>query len=700
ERVVVGRVLKVERHPNADRLRLCSVDVGGEVLRIVCGAPNVREGMLAPVALPGSKLPIGMTVGVATIRGVESQGMLCSEKELGLSEEAAGLMELPEDLEVGKPLTEALDLPIVVLDLDLTPNRPDCLGVYGVAREISAITGNQLKPLKISFEEGETPVEEMTSVTIEAPDLCPRYTARVILGVKVGPSPYWMKRRLEAVGLRPINNVVDVTNYVLMELGHPLHAFDYDKLAEGRIIVRRARDGERIVTLDGVERELRGDMLVIADPEKAVAIAGIIGGEETEVTEGTVNVLLESAYFNPISIRRTSKALGLTTEASYRFERGADVEGAALASARAAQLIQMLAGGTICKGMFDAYPEKIERARIRFRPERCNFLLGTEIEPSEMEGIFRRLGFGVEHNPDGTMTVDVPTFRPDVTREVDLIEEVARIYGYDRIPASLPKGEVPEPEINLRERLREIARDVMTGAGLSEAINFSFYNPKWFDMLGLGEDDPRRRTIKLRNPLSEEQSVMRTTLVPSLIENVARNVRHQTRDVKLFELARTFWVNPDDPQGLPIEREMLGGVLSGSVSTGVWCDREREPDFFDVKGIVEELLERFGITDFRFIRSNEPFLHPGRSADLIRAGRKLGFLGEVHPDVLERWEIPQRVYLFELDFDVLVEAANLDRAFKPIPQYPKIRRDIAVLVDVDLRPHKNRQPAHKLGQVI
>lgn len=684
ERVVVGRVISIENHPNADKLKVCWVDVGGQKLQVVCGAPNLREGMLAPMALLGSNLPVGITLKVARIRGVESHGMLCSERELGLSEDASGLMELPEDLPVGTKLTEALNLPTVAIEFDLTPNRPDCLSVYGIAREISAITGNPLRPIRIDLTEHDPPAEEVTSVTIEEPDLCPRYTARVILGVAIAPSPWWMRWRLNAVGLRPINNVVDITNYVLMELGHPLHAFDYRKLVENRIVVRRAKEGEELVTLDGELRRLSTDMLVIADAHKPVALAGIMGGEESEVTDQTRDVLLESAYFNPISIRKTSKRLGMHTEASHRFERGTDIEGLVTASARAAQLMAEIAGGRICRGMADAYPKKRSRFHIKFRPRRCNYLLGTQISAEEMEDIFRRLKFKTSREPDGTISVEAPSFRPDIEREVDLIEEVARIYGYDKIPTSMPVGELPEAELNLKESLRDIARKVMLSSGLSEAVNYSFYDPNWFDMILLPEDDPRRRTVKLRNPLSREQSVMRTTLVPSLLENVSWNIRHQVRWIRLFELARTFWPKPDHPEGLPLEREMLAGVLSGSMTAGTWCDAEREPDFFDLKGIVEELLDRFGVEEARFVRSVEPFLHPGRSADLIIGEDKAGILGEVHPDVLERWDIPQRVYLFELDFDRLCEASDLSRRFTPIPQFPKLTRDIALLVRSDL----------------
>ena len=733
DKVVVGQIARVRKHPTAEKLVLCDVDIGEKTVQIVCGAPNTREGMLAPTALVGAKLPSGMEIKAARLRGEHSYGMLCSEKELGFSDDAAGLMELSTDLAVGVSLAQALGRDDTALEIDLTPNRPDCLSISGVAREISAITGNPLNPPEISVlyffastamrknksvPEGDTAISSLTSVTIEDPDLCPRYAARIIRGVKIGPSPAWMQQRLEAVGLRGINNVVDVTNYVLMELGHPLHAFDYHKLTENRIVVRRARLREEIVTIDEETRDLTDDMLVIADAQNAVALAGIMGGLDSEVTVETTDILLESAYFNPVSIRKTSKALGMHTEASHRFERGADIEGLITAINRAAQLIQEVAGGEICRGIVDAYPIKHEPVKIQLRPERVNFVLGTDIPTSEMKDILTRLQFVVSEE----LQVTVPTFRPDVTREEDLIEEIARIHGYDNIPIVLPKGSIPQVEHigedgaesqSSKELLREKAASIMLKSSLSEAINYSFYSPNVFDLINLPADSPQRKVMSLRKPLSETQSIMRTTLIPSLLENVRWNINHQVADVKLFELSHAF--SPEQPDELPHEHEMIAGVLSGSMSAGLWNDKTREVDFFDVKGIVELLLEEFGITEYEIKPIGHPTLHPSRSAQIVmssqakrsnlseakqsqrsegeakqsdlplRAERgNLGIMGEVHPDVLDNHDIPQRVYIFELDFDKLAELAQTERYFQTLPQFPGVLRDLAIVVSEDI----------------
>ncbi len=721
DKVVVGKIARVRKHPTAEKsplppfskggkLVLCDVDIGEKTVQIVCGAPNTREGMLAPTALVGAKLPSGMEIKAARLRGEHSYGMLCSEKELGFSDDAAGLMELPPDLEVGMPLAQALGRDDTALEIDLTPNRPDCLSILGVAREISAITGNPLHLPEISMFEGDTVISSLTSVTIEAPDLCPRYAARIIRGVKIGPSPAWMQQRLEAVGLRSINNVVDVTNYVLMELGHPLHAFDYHKLLENRIVVRRARLREEIVTIDEETRDLTDDMLVVADAQNAVALAGIMGGSDSEVTEEVTDILLESAYFNPVSIRRTSKALGMHTDASHRFERGADIEGLITAINRAAQLIQKVAGGEICRGVVDAYPIKHEPVKIQLRPERVNFVLGTDIPTSEMKDILTRLQFVVSDE----IEVTVPTFRPDVTREEDLIEEIARIHGYDNIPIVLPMGSIPQVEHPdedgaksqfFKDLLRSKAASALLISGLSEAINYSFYSPNVFDLINLPADSPQRKVMSLRKPLSETQSIMRTTLIPSLLENVQWNINHQVADVKLFELSHAF--SPKQPDELPHEHEMIAGALSGSMSAGLWNDKAREVDFFDIKGIVELLLEEFGITEYELKPIDHPTLHPSRNAqisimslqakrsnpeakqaksDVIAsvAKQSLGIMGEVHPDVLDNYDIPQRVYIFELDFDKLVELAQTERHFQSLPQFPGVLRDLAIVVSEDI----------------
>ncbi len=709
EGVVVGSVTSIQPHPNADKLVLCQVDIGEtEELQIVCGAPNAREGMLAPVATIGATLPIGLTIKRAKLRGEVSLGMLCSEKELGLSEDAAGLMELPTDTPLGTSLSEALGLDDVVFELEITPNRPDCLSLIGVAREIRAETGNALKLPQVDFNEDETDIREMTSVTIEAPDLCPRYAARVIRGVKVGQSPAWLQHQLESVGVGVINNIVDITNFVLMEYGQPLHAFDYHKLTENRIVVRRATAGENLTTLDEIARELTPDMLVIADAEKPVALAGIMGGYDSEITETTCDVLLESAYFNPSSIRATAKALGISTEASYRFERGADPGVVLAALDRAAQLIAELAGGSICKGIADVYPGQQPLRRIQLRPERVNFILGTALEAAEMVQILRHLGFDIEESrpevaPTGTkkdrdpevapteksvFQVTAPTFRSDITREIDLIEEIARVYGYDNIPTTLPKGDIPVPVPNPSTEVRKHIKYFLLAAGMMEAINYSFCDPNCFDKIRFTADNPLRDALKLRNPLSPEMSVLRTTLIPSLLENAQHNRNHQIDTIALFEIGNVFiqdgGSSRSDLRIATLEPERVTGILAGQIGDGVYSNPYREPDFYDIKGLVEGILEVCGIVDYTLQKTDAPTFHSGRNAAVLLDDRQLGTFGEAHPEVLENYDLPYKAYLFDFDMEALVDAAIFAKRFEPIPVYPKVERDLAIVVDKEL----------------
>ena len=676
EGVIVGSVTSIRPHPNADKLVLCQVDTGEtEELQIVCGAPNAREGMLAPVATIGATLPVGLTIKRAKLRGETSQGMLCSEKELGLSGDAAGLMELSTDIPLGTPLSEALGLDDVVFELEITPNRPDCLSLIGVAREIRAETGNPLKLPTVDPQESDINIRDLTSVTIDAPDLCPRYAARVIQGVKVAESPAWLQQRLESVGIGVINNIVDVTNFVLMEYGQPLHAFDYHKLAENRIVVRRARDDEQITTIDEVARELTSDTLVIADAEKPVALAGIMGGYNSEITETTCDVLLESAYFNPLSIRATAKALGISTEASYRFERGADPGAVLAALDRAAQLIAELTGGTICDGIVDVYPGQQPLTEIQLRPERVNFVLGTTIETAEMVQILDRLGFDVD-TTGKVYQVVVPTFRSDVTREIDLIEEIARVYGYDNIPTTLPKGDIPVPAPTPKTEARRRIKHFLLAAGMMEAVNYSFCDPNCFDKIRLNADDPLRNTLQLRNPLSPEMSVLRTTLTPGLLENAQHNRNHQIDTIALFEIGGVFVHD-----GKEKEPERVTGVLAGQIGEGVYSDPYRHPDFFDIKGLVEGMLEVCGVVDWTLQKTDAPTFHPGRNAEVLLGNRRIGVFGEVHPEVLENYDLPYKAYLFEFDLEGLADAATFAKRFEPISIYPKVARDLAIVVD-------------------
>ena len=679
EGVIVGSVTSIRPHPNADKLVLCQVDTGGtDELQIVCGAPNVREGMLAPVATIGTTLPVGLTIKRAKLRGETSQGMLCSEKELGLSDDAAGLMELSTETPLGTPLSEALGLDDAVFELEITPNRPDCLSLIGVAREIRAETGNPLKLPTVDVKESDIDVRDLTSVTIDAPDLCPRYAARVIQGVKVAESPAWLQQRLESVGIGVINNIVDVTNFVLMEYGQPLHAFDYHKLTENRIVVRRAADSEQITTLDEIERELTPDMLVIADAEKPVALAGIMGGYDSEITETTCDVLLESAYFNPSSVRATAKALGISTEASYRFERGADPGVVLAALDRAAQLIVELAGGTICEGTVDVYPGRQPLTKVQFRPERVNFVLGTTLEAAEMAQILNRLGFDVDATGD-VYQVTVPTFRSDVTREIDLIEEIARVYGYDNIPTTLPKGDIPVPASNPKTEVGRRVKHFLLAAGMMEVVNYSFCDPNCFDRIRLTAEDPFRNTLKLRNPLSPEMSVLRTTLTPGLLENAQHNRNHQIDTIALFEIGSVFVYDGEEK-----EPQRVTGVLAGQIGEGVYSDPHRAPDFFDIKGLVEGMLEVCGVVDWTLQKTEVRTFHPGRNAEVLLGDRRLGAFGEVHPEVLENYDLPYKAYLFEFDLEGLADATTFAKRFEPISIYPKVARDLAIIVDKEV----------------
>ena len=678
DRVVVGRINTVEKHPQADKLVLCNVDVGsGTDAQIVCGAPNAREGLVAPVALVGAQLPNGLTIKRAKIRGEESQGMLCSEQELAISDEASGLMVLPDDTQIGAPLVEALGLNDVVLELEITPNRPDCLSMIGVAREIGVTTGNPLRLPKVNVPSGTTDIHNLTSVTIEAPDLCPRYAARVIQGVKIAPSPAWLQRRLEAIGVGTINNIVDITNYVLMEYGHPLHAFDYHQLTENRIVVRRAKPGEKLKTIDAEEQELTPDMLVIADAENPVALAGVMGGFDSEITDQTVDVLLESAYFHPPSIRKTSKALGMHTEASHRFERGADPEGVIPALNRAAHLITEIAGGEICSGIVDVYPGKREAINIKLRPERANFVLGTEIDADEMRNILTRLGFAVSD----TFEVTAPTFRPDVGQEVDLIEEIARVYGFGNIPTTLPRGDIPIPKVDLKENLREHVKTYLLQYGMMEAMNYAFYHPNVFDRIRLASTDPLRQAVQIANPLSEDQSIMRTTLIPSLLANAQHNRNHQINDVQFFECSKVFI--PSETDEYPNEPERVAGIIAGNLGAGVYGDPLRPADFFDIKGVVEGMLDQCGSSDYTITHTDHPAFHPGRRAEIRIEDKALCVFGEAHPEALGNYDLPHKAYLFELDFDRLVNVVEPMKQFEPIPIYPSVNRDLAIVLDAD-----------------
>ncbi|HID95873.1 MAG TPA: phenylalanine--tRNA ligase subunit beta [Candidatus Latescibacteria bacterium] len=688
EGVVVGKILSVERHPSASGLMVCWVDVGAERLPIICGAPNVREEEKVAVALQGAKLPDNRIIKRRRFKGLESAGMICSEAELGLGDDRSGIMVLPEGFRVGAPLDQALGLCDVILDLEVTPNRPDCMSLIGVAREVSVVVGKPLKLPGCPVEEGSERVEELAAVEIEDTESCPRYSARVVRGVRVGPSPAWLARRLEMTGLRPINNVVDVTNYVLMELGHPLHAFDLDRLSGRRIIVRRAAKDEVITTLDSVWRRLDEDILVIADAERPVAVAGVMGGMDSEVTDQTKDVLLESAYFHPPVVRAGAKKLDLSTEASQRFERGADFNATVGALDRAARLIAELSGGVIARGVIDQYPKRLSPPRIRLRPQRIGKILGVRIPRTRVESILTSLGCEVFRQED-TLQVCIPSFRPDLTREIDLIEEVARIYGYDRIPADERVSGSLGVEINAKERMISRIRDILTGLGMTEVVTSSLIDPAALDLFV-----PATSWVRISNPASHQMSVLRPALLPSLLEVTAWNLNRKVEGVKIFEVGRVFCSSGSSgSSGSILERIQVGGAITGVRKGQSWGEGTIEVDFFDIKGIVEMTLERIGCEKVEMRHLEDGIYESSQAVEVYVDGQGLGTLGMVSPDILARFDMSQPVYGFSLDLDALLNCCKRGKRYRPLPRFPAAHRDIAVIVD-------DHVEAEKVAQVI
>lgn len=690
DKIVVGQIKKSDKHPNADKLSICSVDIGKkELLNIVCGAPNSKEGSKVPVALVGAELPGGFKIQNAKIRGIASEGMMCSEAELGLGEDTSGLMILENNAPVGRKISEFLDLEDVVFELEITPNRPDCLGMLGMAREVAAITGGKSRKPKIRLVEDKEEAKDVTKVEILDPDLCPRYVAKVIKDVKILPSPAWMQRKLEKAGVRPINNVVDITNYVMMETGQPLHAFDYDKLTENRIVVRRAKAGETMVSLDEITRQLDDSMLVIADAKEPVALAGVMGGLYSEVSARTVNILLESAHFNPSNIMRTSKNLGLQSEASMRFERFVDPNGAVDAANRAAQFVAELGDGRILKGAVDAYPKPLLPVKLDLRTKRVNKILGTKLSSDKVSDILERLELEVKKkkvgskgtSADSILEVKVPTFRPDLNREIDLIEEIVRLYGYNKVKSTLPESKEKKGELTFRQQLEKKTRDCMIATGLWEVITYAFINPDDFNKMRLSDDCPLRRVTELRNPLSIEQSVMRTTLIPGLLNVVRYNVNREQNNVQIFEMGRTFKCTG---KKLPDESLILGAVLTGCWHPDKWYKKEQAVDFFDLKGILSALFECLKIEDWYIVRALHPSFHPGRCAEICVGNEVLGLFGEIHPETQRAFELDQRVQMLEINLDKLYSNAKLFKGFKEVPKFPGVSIDIALVVDEEI----------------
>jgi len=682
EGVVAARLVAVEPHPNSDRLKVCRVEAGGQELNVVCGAPNLWPGMISPLALVGARLPGGVKVEKSLIREVESRGMLLAEDELGLSEDHSALLELDPKTRPGTPLEELIRFEDYLLEVDLTPNRGDCASVLGLAREAAAICGTEAVCPELNYPESGPPADQVAAVIVHEPELCPRYAASLLSGLKVGRSPWWMRDRLISGGVRPISNLVDVTNFILLEMNQPLHAFDFDRLEGGRIEVRCAKDGQVFTTLDGQHRRLDKDALLICDAERAVGLAGIMGGLNSEVVAETERVLIEAAYFDPTSIRRTSTRLGLSTEASYRFERGMDYEGLIKALRRATRLMNELGGGRVHPGLIDVYPKRLEPPRLTLRPERCNALLGTSLSPEAMAGHLNSIQVqaGVS---DGLIRVEVPTWRPDLTREVDLIEEVARLHGYDEVPITLPPMTGAAEAKPALDQLRDRIRPLLTTAGLYQIITYSFIPATSARTFGWSEQDRRGRQVPLLNPLSEDQAALRTSLLHGLISNLAYNLRQGTWPVRIFEWGNVFY--PRGQGELPQEECHLAGLICGRRQPVAWYDRGEGVDFWDLKGLVERVLDGLGLkgADFRPVQASEYL--PGAAAEVWLGQTSAGRLGQLNPTVLEAFDLKEPVWAFDLSAETLVElTSRLQPAFSPLPRFPSITHDLALVVERDL----------------
>jgi len=689
--VRVGRIVDVSAHPDADRLHVCRVDLGPDqdVAQIVCGAPNARPGLMAACALPGARLPDGAIIRAHAIRGQQSAGMLCSAAELGLGDDADGLLELAGAPTVGMALNQALDAHDFVYEIDLTPNRPDCLGMIGVAREVSAIVS---RPLRLPDAAGpaddhlQTDIHDYTSVEIETPQWCSRYAARLMLDVAVGPSPFWLQDRLASVGLKPINNIVDITNFVMMETGQPLHAFDFDALAEKRIVVRPARPAETLVTLDQKTRTLTDQMLVICDAEAPVGIAGLMGGLNSEIKPGTTRVLLESACFNPSSIRKTAKMLGLATDASHRFERGVDPLGTVAALDRAARLMADIAGAAIVPGIIDAHPDPFVAPVIAVDTDALNRRLGTCLMDSEIQRYLESIDFAARPAASPhVLQVTPPSFRVDIKRAEDISEEIARLWGYDRIETTFPNLPADSPGRDHQQSLRMLLVDCLASMGFHETINYSFINPDFIDKLNIGADDKRRRALQILNPISEDQSVMRTSLIPGLLETVKRNLSVQNRSLRLFEAGKVF-LNEHGQSSQPVETETAAILISGDWVIRSWRGPARACDFFDLKGCVENLLCKLGVGSggqyTRLAPAHCQFTVPGHSARISIGDTRIGMMGKILPDALRAYDIKQPVFICEIDLAHLLACLPGGRpSFCHLPRYPAVSRDMTLIVD-------------------
>lgn len=701
EGVLTGKVTHIERHPNSDHLWICQMDYGQGIVQILTGAQNVHQDDMVPVAVVGSRLPNGMKLKKARMRGLDSFGMLCSAEELGidskllLPEQRNGIFILPPDTPIGVDIKEVLGLNDTVIDIDLTANRADCFSIIGLAREISAITGCPLKMPAMDVKEAAGGnAADMAQIKIEAEDLCKRFAVRVLKNIKIGPSPEWMQKRLRACGVRPISNVVDVTNYVMLELGQPMHAYDYDKVADHTLIVRRAQNGEKLVTLDDQERILDESMITIADPKHAVGLGGVMGGLETEVTDATCNVMLEAATFNGPSIRRTSRALGLRSEASGRFERGVDTVLTQNALNRAANLLESMGACETVAGIVEAYPHPVAPTVINVAPQVINNRIGIEIPAEEMIATLTSLQFNVEKDGEN-LVITVPSWRNDVTCDADISEEIARIHGLDHIQSHLPVLCVTQGRQHVIEDVKDSVQDYMAGVGMSEVMTYSFINPSAFDKLQLPADDSRRSAIELLNPITDEFRVMRTTMAASLLNAAAYNLARQHSKVAVFEVGRVYLPKALPLTDFPEERPMLCAVISGKCNDLSWCTCRDNVDFYDIKGVAEGLLNKLQMHDYKLVHYTVPYLHPGKSCAIEADGRIIGWFGEVHPVTQEAFGLPQEAYILELEIEPLVACATAVPQYKHLPKYPSMSRDIAVVVPAEVTNDELEQVIRK-----
>ena len=690
ENIVVGQILKIEKHPDADKLVICQVNVGQEEpVQIVTGAPNVFEGAVVPVVLAGGRVAgghdgstppeEGIKIKKGKLRGVPSNGMMCSIEELGSSrdmypdapENGIYIFKNRDDIKPGDDAIKALGLDDAVIEYEITSNRVDCFSILGIAREAAVTFGKPFCPPVVEPTGNDEDVNDFISVEVNDTELCPRYTARVVKNIKVGPSPEWMQRRLAAQGIRPINNIVDITNYVMEEYGQPMHAYDLSTIAGQKIIVRRAEDNEKFVTLDGQERTLDSSMLMICDAEKPVGIAGIMGGENSMITDDVDAILFEAACFDGTNIRLSGKKLGMRTDAQSKFEKGLDPNNSSAAIDRACQLIEVLGCGEVVGGMVDVYGKVKEPHEIPFQPERINRLLGTDLSAEQMLDYFKSLE--LEYDADRNVMI-IPTFRQDLLGTADLAEEVARFYGYSNIPSTLPSGESTSGKVSFKHRVEDIAKETAEFCGFSEGMTFSFESPKVFDKLRLDADDPLRQAITIANPQGEDYSIMKTTPLNGMLVSLARNFNRRNKDVKLYEMAKIYL-----PKSLPLTEYADERV---QFTLGFYG----EGDFFTMKGVVEEFLERAGMHDIVDYDPNagKNFLHPGRQANIIYQGKVIGYMGEVHPEVCENYDMKTRAYIAVLDMPVITEMATFDRHFKGIAKHPAVNRDISMVVKKDI----------------